>query len=794
MVLVLFPAGFVFSQQIRIMDETNLTPIENVMVFDKEQNYFLLTNNGGMVDIKTFQPGDTLFFRHPSYRLKEVAFTTLKNKKELFLQETNIKIQEVVIAANKWKQDKRDVPTKISIITPKEIAFHNPQTAADLLNISGEVYVQKSQQGGGSPMIRGFSTNRLLISVDGVRMNNAIFRSGNLQNVISIDPFAIEETEVLFGPGSVIYGSDAIGGVMSFYTLQPKFSDNDEPLIKGNAASRYSSANNELTNHFDINVGWEKWAMITSVSHNRYQNLTMGSNGPDEYLRDFYVIREDSMDIVVENKNKQEQVSSGYNQVNMMQKIRYSPTKNWELDYGFHYSTTSNYDRYDRLIRTKNRQPRSAEWYYGPQEWMMNSISATHTKKTAIYDEAVLRIANQLFKESRIDRDFNDNIRNYREEKVNALSTSLDFQKHIDSKQHLFYGLDMVSNFVESTGKAENIENGNMSGAPSRYPESDWSSYAVYLKYQYKISEQLNFTAGTRYNQFYINAIFDTTYYPFPFETAELNNDALTGSLGVVYKPIDSFWASVSGSTGFRSPNIDDMGKVFDSEPGAVVVPNPNLNAEYAYNAEVSLTGIIGKTVKANVTGFYTLLQNALVRRDYSLAGKDSILYDGELSKVQAIQNAATANVWGVQAAVHIKLPQGFGIQSTINYQKGEEEMDDGSVSPSRHAAPLFGATHLTFSAQKLKLDLNSVYNAERSFNELPVGEQGKPYLYAKDENGNPYSPAWATFNFRASYQLSKSLQFNAGIDNIMDIRYRPYSSGIAAAGRNFVFALRASF
>ena len=90
--------------------------------------------------------------------------------------------------------------------------------------MTGAVFIQKSQLGGGSPMIRGFSTNRILIVVDGVRMNNAIYRSGNLQNIISIDALATEEAEVIFGPGSIIYGSDDIGGVMDFHSLTPRYS------------------------------------------------------------------------------------------------------------------------------------------------------------------------------------------------------------------------------------------------------------------------------------------------------------------------------------------------------------------------------------------------------------------------------------------------------------------------------------------------------------------------------------------------------------------------------------------
>ena len=91
------------------------------------------------------------------------------------------------------------------------IEFTNPMTSADLLERGGYVYIQKSQLGGGSPMIRGLSTNRLVLSVDGVRLNNAIFRSGNIHNVISISPMNIENTEVIMGSASVLYGSDAIG-------------------------------------------------------------------------------------------------------------------------------------------------------------------------------------------------------------------------------------------------------------------------------------------------------------------------------------------------------------------------------------------------------------------------------------------------------------------------------------------------------------------------------------------------------------------------------------------------------
>src|SRR5690606_20224714 len=329
----------------------------------------------------------------------------------------------------RWKQSSADIPSKIVRITTEEVALQNPQTAADLLTLSGNVFMQKSQQGGGSPMIRGFSTNRLLYAVDGVRMNTAIFRSGNLQNVISLDPFAIEDTEVLFGPGSVIYGSDAIGGVMSFSTLTPQLSTDEKPLITGKAVARYASANSEKTGHFDVNIGLKKWSFLSSITWTDFDHLKMGSHGPDDYLNPYYVIRQDSTDVVVDNPDPEVQRPSGYSQINLMQKIRFKPNEKWDVQYGFHYSETSEYGRYDRHQRTRNGLPRYAEWNYGPQVWMMNNLTISHTNKTAIYDDVTLRLAHQFFEESRISRDLQDPIREIQTEQVHAYSANLDFVK-----------------------------------------------------------------------------------------------------------------------------------------------------------------------------------------------------------------------------------------------------------------------------------------------------------------------------------------------------------------------------
>ena len=784
-----------YTQIITIKDLETNQPLEMATLLSENPRSFEMTNAQGQANISAFRGSEKIEIRLLGYQTETTTYAGLEQAGfQVSLAHAGLSLDQVVISATRWNQPKREIPAKITSISARDVALQNPQTAADLLGNSGEVFIQKSQQGGGSPMIRGFSTNRVLLTVDGIRMNTAIFRSGNLQNVISLDPYAIENTEVFFGPGSVIYGSDAIGGVMNFQTLTPQFTLTDKPFVGGKAAARFASANSEQTGHFDLNAGWKKWALVTSFSHNDFGDLRMGANGPNEYLRPVYVQRQNDTDVVIANDDPLVQRPTAYSQINMMQKLRFKPNENWDFNYGFHYSTTTDYSRYDRLVRYRDGRPRSAEWYYGPQKWLMNNLSIAHARNTGLYDLATLRMAYQFFEESRIDRDLNDTERRRRLEEVRAYSANLDFFKALGTKQKLFYGLEVVYNDVSSLGTDEDISTGIAVPGPARYPRAGWASYAACVTYQYNISEKFLIQAGARYNQFALNATFDTTFFPFPYTKADINNGALTGSLGFVYDPTESWSLSANVSTGFRSPNVDDAGKVFDSEPGAVMVPNPNLNAEYAYNAEFDIAKVFGKKVKIDLTGYYTVLRNALVRRNFTLNGQDSILYDGELSRVLAIQNAAKATVYGVQANVEIKLPAGFGISSRFNYQQGEEELDDGSTSPLRHAAPWFGASHLTYTAYPLTMSFYAMYSGEVAYEDLPQEERAKDYIYAIDNNGNPYAPAWYTLNFKAMYQFTDHLSVSGGVENLTDQRYRSYSSGIVAPGRNFMLSLRANF
>ena len=710
------------------------------------------------------------------------------------------RLDEFVFSASRWCQESESQPVKISRLTYEEAAAFNPQTAADVLGLTGEVFIQKSQYGGGSPMIRGFATNRLLYSIDGVRMNSAIFRSGNLQNVISVDQFAVGSTEVLFGPGAVSYGSDAIGGAMVFSTLEPRLAGGESSLSFGSATVRTATASNEFTAHVHAGVGWRRWALLTSFTTSSFGDLEQGIHGPDEYVMPYIVVpgfndNGEVEDLVVANGDRRRQAPSGYSQVNFMQKVRYAPGAAWNLEYAFHYSETSEYARYDRHQRMRGGLPRYAEWNYGPQRWIMNHLRVEHAGGGVAYDSLRVNLALQRFEESRISRDLNKPRRETQSEAVDAWSANIDFLKNPVRGLSISYGAEYVQNNVRSKGVATDIVTSVHTPMAARYPKAQWYSAGLYAQADWHVTRRLNIAAGMRYNHYRVDCDYSTAGYEVPFAPQQsASAGSLSGNVGINWRPASGWLFRVNYARGFRAPNVDDMGKLFDSADGCVTVPNPALEPEYADNIELGIAKRFATFLEFDVTAYYTRLDNAIVRRDYVFNGSSTMEHGGEVCRVQALQNAAVAHVWGLQAAIDAKFAGGLYAQGRVNWQRGREELDNGEVSPSRHAAPLFGRAAVGFSNERLNVEAFVNFQAECSAGDMPEEEREKTEIYAQDADGNAYSPGWVTFNVRASYRFSKELSLNATLENIADRRYRPYSCGISAPGRNVTMSLSYKF
>lgn len=734
---------------------------------------------------------DSITFQHPSFIPVKLSYLSIKNDKyQVILERRTIALEEFTVSAHNWQEKADELPLRVTSVHRDGLAYQ-PGTTADLLGNTGQVFIQKSQQGGGSPMFRGFAANRILLVYDGLRINNAIFRSGNLQNIILFDSKAMESTEVIFGPGSIIYGSDALGGVIEFRSISPKFSNDSTLLVSGVASLGFASASKEGNGHIHFNLGSEKYSSFTSFSFSQFGDLRMGTKGPDDYLRPFYADRINRKDSLIQNSNDRDQIPSGYKQLNIIQKFGIKVSEKAQLDIHLSLAQTGDVPRYDRLIQNDGDGLKYAEWYYGPNNWLNAGVKYLSNRNTSMFDQWKISIDYQYFRESRHDRRFDEIEKRNRTETVNGVNFNLDFDKHITENLKLFYGAELWYNLIGSEAYIMNIESGERNPTSTRYPDgSNYLNGGVYAMVNWKLNKQWIIKGGLRYNYVTMNGTFDTNFFPFPESEFEQSNQAVTPSLGAVFKVSSKFRVQANIGQGFRAPNIDDIAKVFDSSPGNVVVPNPYLEPERVWSFDLGFTWLPTANIQFEASGFYSLLQSVMVRDDFTINGKDSIIYDGELSKVEAIQNLGDGWIYGFESSLKISFNSHFSLSGNIVYTQGEDGLDQ----TLRHVTPLMSSLHLIYLSSSFKLDLNGYYNAGFSFDELAPTEKEKAYIYAKNDQGNPYSPSYYVLSVNGSWFISSVLRLDLGLENLLNERYRPYSSGISAAGINVKASIVAHF
>ncbi len=707
-------------------------------------------------------------------------------------------LDEVVIAANKIPEHRRTVAQQIQVITPAFIRNFNAQNTADLISNSGVVAMQKSQQGGGSPILRGFEASRVLLVIDGVRMNNAIYRAGHLQNIITLDNNVLERAEILFGPSSTVYGSDALGGVIHFYTRNPELAKEGEGAkFNGNAFMRYGSVNNEKTGHVNFTLAGKKFGSLTSFTFSDFGDLRMGEKtnpawGEQFGVRTQYAERaaDNTSDVLVQNSDPFVQKFSGYQQWDLLQKFLFQSNERVSHILNFQYSNSTNVPRYDRLTEAQGNGLRYGEWYYGPQKRLLTSYQLNVKDLGAFADGMTTTISYQNIEESRHDRRFNNNNRNERVENVDVFALTIDFQKKFGNNS-LRYGIDGQFNNVKSTAHRYNVATGEITPQSTRYPDggNTMNLMAAYVTHTKQFNEDWTLNDGIRIGGNWLHSTFvDKTFFPFPFDEVKQNYLVSSANLGIIYTP--STWKfSFLTSTGYRAPNIDDMTKVFDSAPGKVVVPNPDLTAEKTVNGDLSITKFFGSKVRAEGTLFGTEFFDAIVVLPSTFNGQSSIDYNGTPSEVYSSQNKGKAYLYGYSLSLRADVNQHVAITASHNYTHGRVKNDDGSESPLDHIAPAFGRIGVQYNTTRFKSELFSNFSGWKHLSSYSSsGEDNLQYATAEG------MPSWYTLNIRASYDINTMFTVQAGVDNLLDLQYRTFASGINAPGRNIFGTLRIKF
>ena len=778
----------VHGQQIVVLSSSDRTPIEHVAVYNTSKEQAAITDSMGVIDLAIFPDHDTIIFQHPSYLTKKLVKSGITGQNRVSLDRKRILIDEYVISASKSRESTLIIPYMVDVLKNDVLMESTGLTSADILESTGNITIQKTQGGGGSPILRGFEANKILLVVDGVRLNNAIYRNGHLQNAITIDNSILERTEVIFGPSSIMYGSDALGGVVHYYTRDPQLGSDSLARFNVNANIQYSSAQQGLTGHLDFSAGKKRWASLTSVTYKDLGDIRIGSlRNPT--LGDWgqimhYVDQVGGMDSTLANPNPLIQLNTGYSQLDLLQKIRYTPSMYVDWIVNLQYSTSSNIDRIDKLNDYNGDNLKYAEYYYGPQNRFLASLKNVLKKDNSFFTNMTTLAAFQLIDEDRYSRKFRIDERLSQQENVQVFSLNFDLLKVWSVHHKLHYGAEFNHNLVNSEAWYSNIRTGEHLPAQTRYPEGGsqtWNA-SVYASYKWILHKKLVLNLGTRYNWGSLKSTFNSSL--LPYDRIEINNGALTASAGVVFTPSDRWQLNAILSSGFRNPNVDDYGKV-RAKDEFVTVPNPDLSPEYTYNAELGISRFVEGYMKIQLVGYYTYLNDAIVRTPYQLNGQDSIEYDGDLYRVTTNYNAGQAYIYGVSMSIMANLNKNFSLKGTLNYTKGHNLSDD---VPLGHIPPIFGRTSFTYRKSRFFIDTYIVYQGWKYDDDFsPYGEDNEAEAMAYG------FPSWWTANIKAGFEAGAHFDFILAIENLFDQFYKPYASGVSGPGRNFIITARFS-
>ena len=787
------------GQTLHVIDKSTLEPISGATIQKRNTPPEPLTTNAkgeAQLTGRYRVAQDTLFFFHPEYRTLALTYAELDTLDwQLALQPAAFGTEPVVIATGRFAGLNAAPEPSAQVLSQKRIRMYNSPSTAHLLEDHAATFVQRSQLGGGSPNIRGFEANRVLIVVDGIRVNNAIFRGGHLQNVLGIDVNVLERVEVLNGTGAVEYGSDALGGVMAMFTQEPELSEQeDERKVDGNAMVRYGSAANEVTGHVDLNVGRERFASFSSLTITDFGDLRAGSRFTDDltrlWRRDSIVERIDGRDSIIANDNPLVQSPSGYTQIDGLQKFRFRPNDRNEHLLNFHFSSTSFVPRYDRLTDTTAAgRLRRADWYYGPQLRLTAAYRYTH-KNTTLYDQLTTQAAYQQFRESRHTRRFGSDWLNSRYEKVDVLSLNVNAGKQIGSKHQLYYGADVQYNFVASQARRQHIElQDSTRDLDTRYPDggSRMGFAAAFVRHVWQPRRQWHISSAIRYTYTWLASEFnDKQFYPFLPDAINTQHQAFTGALEAQYRPRKWLQPYLRFNTAFRSPNVDDVGKVFDSEPGSVIIPNENIQPEYTYTAEGGMTGLLNERLRYQLNVYATVYDNALGFAPSRINGADSIEYEGVRSRVMQIENLERGLLYGFQFSGTLTIIGPLSFRQQLGFTKGYILK---TKRPLSHIPPLFGLSEIQLNIRQFTLRTNLRYNGQKAINDYAPG--GEDNLRYATKNG---MLAWWTLNLYSEYTFLYNLSLSLGFENLLDTHYRTFASGISRPGFNVVCSLRARF
>jgi hemoglobin/transferrin/lactoferrin receptor protein len=472
-------------------------------------------------------------------------------------------------------------------------------------------------------------------------------------------------------------------------------------------------------------------------------------------------------------------------------------TKN-DLVFNVQYSTSSNINNFEDLAEYSNGKLKNAESYYGPQKRFLFSTQLKLNSNKKWLESGVITAAYQDVEESRIQRKFSSLDRTYRIENVDVFSLNGDFFVPLTSAKNriLSYGFEGTHNDVGSNANGRTLEVygdkvvgfSNNFVVQSRYPDGGGTSTSVatYVNYRQDINKKSTLNTGIRYVNTNLTAKWiDDTFITLPDSDISLNTSAVTATIGYAFKPSNDWQLNGVISSGFRAPNLDDIGKVREKS-GNVTVPNTSLEPEYVYNFETSILKYFKeKTFQTGLNVYYTLLSNYITRDYYTINNSETIVYDGEVGNVVANVNKDNAYIVGGTFSLKGNINEQWFTRGSVTYTKG---MAYDTKEPLSSIPPIFGLFEIGFEKERFQANVNFKFNQKKKlgdYNLIEGIDSVEQVPFITETNQYYGSPSWNTINFNSNYKINNSITCFVNVGNILDVHYKEFASSISAPGRN---------
>ncbi|MBZ0271268.1 TonB-dependent receptor [bacterium] len=644
--------------------------------------------------------------------------------------------REVIVSAERSETDLSKAPRAVSIVTGDEIFNNISRTVPEALRYEPGVMVQRTNLGGGAPFVRGLVGNQVLSLVDGIRLNNSTFRGGPNQYLNTIDPFFVDRVEVVRGPGSVLYGSDALGGTINIITRRRK--DFSEPFgMDGRMMGRFSTGEREETGHFGADANVRNVAGIAASATTRaFGNIDPGGDEPIQGPFDYT-----------------EQDFAG----------------NFDLHLG-HMLTWQFSAQHVNLDDVPNYDPANPKNVFEPQRRQMFYSRVILTDLATALDRVELFGSFQRQDEGRERVAAADTGTETRDrDTVDTVGAGLQLESPIGKWVRFIYGGEMYMDDISSTREIVDLGSGDADDARAALPDgAGYLNSAGYLEARFTPLDWLKLVPGARFT--YIVPDIDVDDPVLGQETIDEPISDVTWAFHTLFT-IARYHGLVAGaSRGFRAPSVTEIAK-FGPEDGRYDIPNSELDPETLIQYEFGYR-VTHPRVFFSLFGFYSDIADLIVRKPTTFEGADAIGADA----VHHHENVGEAFIYGGESNVSVNLINRFlEFGGAVSYTLGENETDE---EPIRRIPPLVGNTFVKIGSDPVWLEYVTEHAAEQD--RLAEGDKTDIRI------GPDGTPAFSVHHIRVGIMANEWAQAIIAVENIGDTVYKFHGSGPFEPGRNY--------